>query len=163
MGWILKPFCKEASTHRQQNQQHHGGGIMSETFSGSCACGKVSFALTPQKYSVLNCHCHTCRKLNGGAFSTYVAVADEAFEIERGRAELARYAVTENVDKFFCRICGTPMYNKNKKYPGLTIVPLGALDHPEGLKPAANIFCESKLSWVPLQDDATNHPQGLPS
>jgi len=136
--------------------------MMSDMFDGACACGLVTFTLDATKHSMLNCHCKDCRKLNGGAFSTYVAVADDRFEIRKGRDILSRYIVSEHVDKYFCRICGSPVYNKNKKYPGLTVVPLGALDHPEKLRPTINIFCNSKLPWVPLQEDTTDYPEGLP-
>lgn len=135
---------------------------MSDIFNGSCSCGLVKFTLNTAKHSTINCHCRTCRKLNGGAFSTYVAVAQDDFTLREGGDELSRYVVTDNVDKYFCRVCGTPIYNQNKKYPGLMIVPVGALDHPEDFKPTDNIFCESKLPWVPLQDETNDHSQGLP-
>ncbi len=134
---------------------------MSDTLNGSCACGLVKFVLVDAKRNIINCHCHTCRKLNGGAFSSYIAVADDNFKLHEGQDVLTRYVVTENVDKHFCRVCGTPIYNKNRKYPGLIIVPLGALDEVGQMRPTVNIYCDSKLSWVAMQGDTRDYPQGM--
>lgn len=134
---------------------------MSDTLHGSCACGLVKFSMDAAKRNILNCHCHTCRKLNGGAFSSYIAVADYNFQWDQGQEVLIKYVVTENVDKHFCRVCGTPIYNKSLKYPGLIIVPLGVLDEVDQLRPSVNIYCDSKLSWVAMQGDTTDYPQGM--
>lgn len=134
---------------------------MSDSLKGSCACGLVKFVLVDAKRNIINCHCHTCRKLNGGAFSSYVAVADDNFQLHEGQDALTKYEATENVAKHFCRVCGTPIYNKNRKYPGLTIIPLGALDEVGQMRPTVNIFCDSKLPWVAMQEGTTDYPQGM--
>lgn len=134
---------------------------MSDTMKGSCKCGLIRFTLNPEKHSVVNCHCHDCRKLNGGAFSTYVAVADGHFRLVEGQDKLTRYVVSEKVTKHFCGVCGTPIFNQSTVYPGLTIVPLGALDDTGDFRPGVNIFCDSKLSWVVLPGDTKDFPRGM--
>lgn len=136
---------------------------MTKVMQGSCTCGQVRFTLDPAKHNVVNCHCDDCRKLSGAAFSTYVAVTDARFELVAGREHLVTYAVSENVTRHFCGLCGTPIYNRSTRYPGLTIVVLGALDNPAAFRPAVNIFCDSRLPWVNLPDGTEDFPREMGS
>lgn len=72
---------------------------MEGVFSGSCHCGKVVFKIDGKVLNVLNCHCSICRKANGGAFSSYLVVPDEAFEVTRGSELLTHYAMTDKGEK----------------------------------------------------------------
>ncbi|MDN3612721.1 GFA family protein [Vibrio ostreicida] len=72
---------------------------------GSCNCKAVQFRVTGDFKRIVNCHCKLCRKMNGAAFSTYVAVLKTDFELVRG--DLISCDVTENARKHFCGKCGT--------------------------------------------------------
>ncbi|MEZ8881130.1 GFA family protein [Vibrio lentus] len=115
---------------------------------GSCLCNAVQFKVTGDFKRIVNCHCNLCRKMNGAAFSTYVAVLQTDFELVTGG--LSFFDVTENARKHFCGECGTPIFNSNPKYEGLTILHLGCLDLDllGELKPDVNIYDESKVSWL---------------
>ncbi len=134
---------------------------MEGQFSGGCHCGKVAFSIDGRVLNVVNCHCSICRRANGGAFSSYLVVKDEAFEIVRGAELLTRYAMSEQGEKNFCRICGSPVFNRNKRYPGVTIVHLGCLDSAEKLSPTVNIFCESMLPWVAFSGESLCYEKGI--
>ena len=116
---------------------------------GNCNCGAVSFEINQDDIkTIVNCHCNLCRKMNGAAFSTYVAVLDSGFKLRQGTNNIQKHQVSINAYKHFCSICGTPIYNKSHKYNGTTIVHFGALNNTAELKPLINIYCESKLSWL---------------
>lgn len=132
---------------------------MSENKTGSCKCNEVNYAITSDVEMVANCHCNTCRKMSGAAFATIVVIDEQNFEIIAGRNELISYQVTENTVKYFCRICGTPVYSLNKQLPGKYMIPIGSLDNPEKFTPSVNIFCESMLSWVNSIDDIPSFDQ----
>lgn len=115
--------------------------------SGSCRCRAVSFTLRGEVKAVINCHCSICRKINGSAFSTYVIVAEDDIVLNKGAADIGAYAVSNNATKYFCRNCGTPLYNRNPvKYSGVKILHLGALS--KQYTPQINIYCDTKLSWL---------------
>lgn len=130
-----------------------------QKLSGGCSCGAVKYQVTGDPKSIINCHCNMCRKMNGAAFSTYVAVADEQFEVLNG--ELKKHRVSENAEKHFCSACGTPIYNSSLKYAGLTILHLGSLDTELKSQPQANIYCESRLDWLDAMPDMASKDRGF--
>jgi hypothetical protein len=132
---------------------------MSENKTGSCKCSEVKYEIKSEVEMVANCHCNTCRKMSGAAFATIVVVDEQSCEIFAGRNEMTAYQVTDNVEKHFCRKCGTPVYYLNKKFPGKCLIPIGSLDNPTGLKPSINVFCESMLPWVSSIDEITSFDQ----
>jgi hypothetical protein len=129
--------------------------------SGSCFCNAVQFKVSGAPKSVVNCHCNFCRKHSGAAFSTYVAVPEEALEITAGADFLATFQFAEDAHKHFCKQCGSPIFNKNARYPGLGIIYLGAIAEPARFVPTANIYCESQLAWVPAIAELRAFPQGI--
>ncbi len=121
---------------------------MSDKTTGSCLCSAVKYIVKGPIKAVANCHCHICQKTTGGAFGTVAVIGENDFEIIEGQDTLTTYQVSENATKYFCRICGTPIFNSHKKYPGNCLTPVGSLDEPSLATPAINIFCESMLPWV---------------
>jgi hypothetical protein len=129
--------------------------------TGSYFCNAVQFKVNGAPKSVVNCHCNFCRKHGGAAFSTYVAVPEEALEIISGAEFLATFPFAEDAHKHFCKQCGSPIFNKNARYPGLSIIYLGAIAASSNFVPTANIYCESQLAWVPAIAGLRAFPQGI--
>ena len=121
---------------------------MSEKTTGSCLCGAVKYVVNGPIKAVANCHCNTCQKTTGSVFATTAVIGEKDLEIIEGQDSLANYQVSEKVTKYFCRTCGTPIFNFHKKYPGNCMTQVGSLDEPSLAAPAINIFCESMLPWV---------------
>jgi len=88
------------------------------------------------------CHSH-----NGSAFSTYIAVQADTLNITSGHEALTKYA-TNNGEKNFCRKCGTPLFSRHDKYPGISMIFLGTLKYIDGLIPKINIWSESQIAWT---------------
>ncbi len=126
---------------------------------GHCLCKQVHFSASDDIVTVVNCHCNLCRKMNGSAFSTYVVVKEDQFELKSG--EVKSVQVSEYASKHYCEQCGTPIYNQNPKLPGLTIVHLGAVDSGVNLTPVMNIYCESQLNWVSEIASFKHYDQGV--
>ena len=121
---------------------------MENEITGSCHCGLVQFKLNDNPKLTVNCHCDDCKTRNGSAFSTYMGVAEKDLLITNGENYLKKYAVENSGEKYFCCECGSPIYNKNYRVPGLYMVFYGALSQPANFTPAFNVFCSSKHSWV---------------
>ena len=121
---------------------------MSDKITGSCLCKAVQYEMPTAIKLVGNCHCTICRKLTGAAFSSVAIVAEDDLSITKGLSKLRTYQVNENGRKYFCDICGTPIYNLNKLFPGRKMVCLGSFDEPAVVIPTVNVHCESKLPWV---------------
>ena len=121
---------------------------MSDKITGSCLCNAVKYIVNGSIKAVANCHCNTCQKLTGGVFGTIAVIDENDFEIIEGQDTLTTYQVSDKATKYFCRTCGTPIFNIHKKYPGNYMTQVGSFDDPSLATPAINIFCESMLPWV---------------
>lgn len=121
---------------------------MSKERSGACSCGAIRYNITGPVRAVVNCHCDSCRKRNGSAYSTYCVIAQGDIAIEHGDRDVATYENAQGARKHFCGTCGTPLYNLNPRYPGLAIVLYGSLLDQADLAPSVNIYCETQLPWV---------------
>jgi len=121
---------------------------MENKITGSCYCGKINFELNNKPKIVVNCHCDDCKKRNGTVFSTYIAVSENDFQLSKGENTLKQYEAKNIGIKYFCPECGSPVYNKNFRLPGLSLLFYGALSNPADYKPNFNVFCSTKASWV---------------
>ncbi len=116
-------------------------------FSGACSCGAVTYKAATSPRRIVNCHCNMCRKLNGSAFSSYLAMPRKELLVH-GEEHLAKYAVTKHTTKHYCKECGSPLFNLNEKYPGAVMLYLGSAEQPESFVPSVNTFCENMLGWI---------------
>lgn len=121
---------------------------MTSPLAGACLCGAVEYAIHGRVKSVVNCHCGLCKRITGAAFESIVVVSERSLKFVSGKDRLVAYALTENADKHFCRVCGTPIFNTNKKVPGNCMIHVGSLNDPTLVAPTMNLHCESMLPWV---------------
>jgi hypothetical protein len=132
---------------------------MADHLSASCKCGSVEIRVAVFPTVSVNCHCQMCRKMNGAAFSTYVPVLTSDTSVSRGGDLIGSYPVTARASKHWCQTCGTPLFNTNSLYPGMSMLYLGALPEFNAIAPRANIFCSSKLAWVDTITHLTNYAE----
>lgn len=130
--------------------------------SGSCSCGAIQFHMKDQVWNIVNCHCSICRKLTGAAFTTYIAAPENDYFINQGQEHLAIWKKPQStMQKHFCRLCGSPMYNTNPKYGNIKIVYMGTLEKGHPLRPKINIYCNDQLKWLNDLFEIENFPEGI--
>lgn len=134
---------------------------MEHTFTGACHCGAIHFEVHSDPKLIVNCHCDDCKRRNGSAFSTYMAVIESDLKIAKGRDQLKKYQVAESGEKYFCGECGTPIYNKNYRVPGLYLVFYGASSTTNHFTPSVNVFCSSKHQWVDNISKLKSFPESI--
>ena len=133
-----------------------GSNSMENNITGTCHCGEVQFELKSDPKLVVNCHCNECKKRNGSAFSTYIAASEDDLNITKGERLLKKYEVESEGIKFFCSECGSPIYNKNYRYPGLYMIFYGTFSEVVKFEPSFNVFCENKHKWVDAINSITS-------
>jgi hypothetical protein len=124
--------------------------------TGSCLCGRVSFAidgvLTPIQY----CHARRCRKATGAACAAEVAAK---------ASELAWTSGEELVTVFeapllrepppyrhaFCRVCGSPV-PVALEGTDLVVIHAGVLDGAPEAQPFRHVFVEEAAPWHAITD-----------
>ncbi len=128
--------------------------------TGSCLCGKITFAADEFLPRVGHCHCKMCQKFHGAAFSTFVEVKLADFHWLTGKELLAEYQAENQSVRKFCRNCGSSLVFESKyNRADQTIeVALACFDKHQQVKPDAHIYVQSKAQWFELND---NLPQYL--
>jgi hypothetical protein len=119
---------------------------MSEVrLTGGCQCGAVRYALVAEPGNAHLCHCRMCQKAFGSYFAPWADVPRDQFTLTRG--SLSIFKSSDNVERGFCRDCGTPLTFRYLKGPDQISVALGSLDHPENIAPVHSNSTESRMPW----------------
>ena len=132
---------------------------MATAITGSCFCKTVQYRISSAIPLAVNCHCNACKKSTGAAFASLAVIREKHLEIVAGQESLTSFLLGENLTKHFCSHCGTPIFNRNSRYPGRCMVAIGSLDNPTAVIPSANIHCENQLEWVTLDSSMQNFEQ----
>ncbi len=118
--------------------------------TGQCLCGSIKYSISKPAIRSTVCHCLSCQKSSGSAFSINICIPAEAFNISGDT--LKRYTSIggsgKSLHRYFCHTCGAPIYSKPDALSGLIIVKAGTLDDTSEFSPVANIWCDSKMEWL---------------
>ena len=52
--------------------------------TGNCLCGSVAYEVDAEPGTIVHCHCRTCRKTHGSAFSTVTSVPPRPLPLDQG-------------------------------------------------------------------------------
>lgn len=119
--------------------------------SGNCLCGKVEYEITGEMGDIVHCHCITCRKAHGAAFSSVAAVNDRDFKLTGGD-NLKSFESSEGKCRFFCGHCGTQIYAKREATEYI-VLRLGSLNDDPKAKEKKHIWVSQKASWYSLNNN----------
>jgi hypothetical protein len=112
------------------------------TIEGGCLCGAVRYRSDAEPLMQVVCHCNTCRKNSGSAFSMNVAVPQDSLRISSGsprRYEDHSGASGKTFYRFFCVDCGSHLYSNGAAYGAIAFIKAGTLDDPSWLAPNLHI------------------------
>jgi len=117
---------------------------------GSCMCGKITYTIQGQVGEITHCHCTTCRKADGSAFSSVVQI--ENFEFTSGEKLIKCYQSSPDKVRCFCSNCGSHIYahrEGQKHY----VLRLGTLDDAPKVRPSNHIWVGLKAPWYDFETD----------
>jgi hypothetical protein len=87
---------------------------MSQTYQGSCHCGRVTFELQARLDWVIDCNCSLCRRRG----ALWHGTSDKYLRIVTGENELALYQFnTKTAKHYFCRHCGIHPFTRPRLDP----------------------------------------------
>ncbi|MFB0611162.1 GFA family protein [Aurantiacibacter poecillastricola] len=130
-----------------------------------CQCGKLSADISDdaQAMTVL-CHCTDCQRRSGSPFGVMayydaaaVTLVGEATEYERATDSGSTFTTG------FCPNCGSTVYARPGKYPGMIGIAVGAFADPSFPAPVRSVYEQSRHPWVGLPDTMPRHPMGRDS
>jgi hypothetical protein len=124
--------------------------------TGGCSCEALRYRITVAPLMVYNCHCTNCQKIGGGAFSTNLTVASDAFEFVRGDPGKVTWTSDAGVGRFgwVCLSChGRIAHGWEEASPPILNVRSGTLDDTSWINPVVDMWTASAQPWVALSED----------
>ena len=127
----------------------------SETWTGGCLCGAVTYESNSspvKKYSGY-CHCRMCQKAYGNGFTAFIGFPAESFRITRGEPTIYR---SSNVgERGFCARCGSPVIMRYSSLPDRIYVYVGTMDRVGEMERYmdGHVCIESEIPWLTIHDD----------
>ncbi|MBL4666698.1 MAG: GFA family protein, partial [Sneathiella sp.] len=104
----------------------------------------MSYEISGKVGDIVHCHCHTCRKAHGSAFSSVAAVTEAEFHLA-GRESLNHFESSIGKNRYFCSNCGTQVYAKKEGMRHI-VLRLGSLDIDPGSSESKHIWVSQKAS-----------------
>lgn len=129
--------------------------------AGSCLCGAVAYEVDAEPGPIIHCHCETCRKAHGSAFSSLAAVPRAAFRWTRGERSLSAFESSPGKLRRFCTVCGSQIVAERTGQPTV-MLRLGCLDTPITDRPKAHIWRSDAASWYDPKDQLPELAEGAP-
>ncbi len=113
--------------------------------NGSCLCGAVKYKITGEVGDIVHCHCVTCRKAHGSAFSSVAAVQDNDFNL-LSDASLKFFESSKGKHRYFCSNSGSQLYAKREGSAHI-ILRLGSVDSDLDSPEKEHIWVSQKANW----------------
>ncbi len=134
---------------------------------GSCHCGFIKYEAEIDPDGVGLCHCTDCQVLSGSAYRVVVQAPKAGFRLLGGQPKIYIKTTAESGNKramAFCPECGAAIYAAMAgDDPSLYGLRVGTLRQRTQLKPSRQIWCQSKLDWVPELPGTVNFAKGPPA
>lgn len=89
-----------------------GGDTKSQTYSGSCHCGRIAFKVDGSIDQVMDCNCSMCQRRGGLLWF----VPRSAMRLGTAQADLSTYTFNKHLLKHhFCGNCGIAPFSEGEK------------------------------------------------
>jgi hypothetical protein len=129
---------------------------------GGCNCGAVRYEIASTPLAVIACHCTSCRRQSGAAFSVNLVVRADTMSVE---GDLASWLDPDTesgapIQRQFCATCGSPIRSVPTAAPKMIALKAGTLDAPEAFAPMMHIWTRSSLPWTAIPDGLPRFEKG---
>lgn len=124
----------------------------------ACMCGKLTARCSGEPVRVSVCHCLSCQRRTGGAFSVQARFPSYAVNLEGDRQTFAQRGDSGRMlTCWFCPDCGVTVTYVAEAEPDLIAVPLGLFGEAAFPPPAYSTYEERKRSWVQIVGTGIDH------
>ena len=116
-----------------------------------CSCGSVRVVAEGEPASVVACHCIDCQRRTGSVLGVGAYYPDERVTITGSTREFVR--PTDAGNQFltnFCPTCGTSLFWRSDRNPGMTGIAVGAFAEPSFPAPMRSVWERSRHAWVEI-------------
>ena len=120
--------------------------------NGACMCGHIQYEIVGQPRFMYQCHCGKCRAASGASFVTNLIVDADQFSITAGKESLTAFESSPGKFRYFCSVCGSPLYSQGEKTKQVVSIRCGTLKQDPVARVAYHAFAGSKAPWVDIHD-----------
>lgn len=125
---------------------------------GGCLCGNLRYSSEAEPVMQVICHCKTCQKVSGSAYSLNVGVPEDSLVVNGD--SLSTYedhsgASGQAFFRKFCSKCGSHVFSHGPAYGAVAFIKAGTLDDPSWIDPTLHIWCDEKIPCVEVPAGAT--------
>lgn len=109
---------------------------------------------------IVHCHCETCRKAHGAAFSSLASVPKSKFRWTKGAELLGAFESSPGKARRFCTRCGSQLIAERTD-KDVVMLRLGCLDTPVAQTPIAHIWRSDAAPWYDPRDQIPEFLEGF--
>lgn len=115
---------------------------------GSCQCGAVHFETRGAPVMAGNCYCLNCQKLSGAGRVFHAMFAQDQVTIT-GETRGFNYSADSGsvVTNIVCATCGSPLFGRTSRMPGMMTVRVAAYDGEAGFAPGMEVYVKRRRAW----------------
>ena len=128
----------------------------------SCQCGNLTAEIADGAEAMtVACHCIDCQKRSGSPFGVMAYYPDASVAIGGEAREYAR--PTDSGHTFttgFCPSCGSTLYGRASRFPGITGVTVGTIADPAFPAPLRSVYEQSRHHWLAMPEGSAGFLQG---
>jgi len=128
--------------------------------SGSCLCGAVAYEVDGELSAIAHCHCATCRKAHGAAFSSVANTPKAGSRWMRGDDIRRSYESSPGKHRHFCSQCGSQLIAIRDEADH-ALVRLGSVDGDPGTRPVVHIYRGDGACWYDPAQSLPELPEGF--
>jgi hypothetical protein len=127
-----------------------------------CQCGNLTATIDDgAEPTVVLCHCIDCQKRSGSPFGAMAYYPEGAVTFTGEAREYARPTDTGGTYATgFCPACGSTIYGKASRFPGIVGVTVGTISDPAFAAPARSVYEQSRHRWLALPETVPGFAQG---
>lgn len=128
---------------------------MTMPYTGCCACGAISYAITGEPVAMNDCQCRICQRDSGTGHGSYLTFVGAEVET-RGAPSFWEFVGDSGTRRHraFCPACGTAVYMTFPTMPEVFVIRAGSLDDPSRYVPQMVFWTEAAQPWDLLDPKA---------
>lgn len=109
----------------------------------ACLCGQVKMRVTQPPMVAMACHCRSCQKLTGGAYSLTLMIPNDGFEVVEG-APVIGGLHRQEIAHHFCPHCKNWLFSRPQGRPFVNVRPT-MLEDASWVQPYVESCVEDRL------------------
>jgi hypothetical protein len=117
---------------------------------GGCHCKAIQFEATQETFWVGACYCIDCRKISGAPYVVWAGYNTTDIKL---KGNPKTYSSSDDVNRSFCEICGSPYSYQYKNNIEKIFLPVGIFDDASKFELKKHIWVSQKLPWIHITDN----------